>query len=369
MEIQSQSDTAMEVRYTGEGSDNDDPEFHSRNRKAQKGSSVPSLSERKLTIHLFGTTAEGCAVQVNINGFEPFFYVKLPNNLREVQETFVTHLQILIHKRNDWTLKRTGSYTITYERRQVLMGYTAGREFTFAKLAVKSLQSWRALKSYFLDKENGFTFHLYRDAAPLEVFEANLDPMLRFFHLRDIKPCGWVTIEAESYDEDSKTYEVDWDEISPASGGTCAPFLHAYWDIECYSESGEFPLPKKGYDHVAKLLLEYAQSADEAADLILQSIMYPENPPTYKGSIHSPATPLSRLASSWSAAQRPSMKSISSFWRPVLPLKASSSIPIRARRLFYKATRSIWLCGILIFFLDTIHSVLMSAISGVARKS
>ena len=279
MEIENQSDTAMEVRYTGEGSDNDDPEFLSRSRKTQKGSGAPSSADRKLTIHLFGATAEGGSVQVNIGGFEPFFYVKLPNNLREVQETFATHLRILIHKRNDWALKRAGAYSITYERRKVLMGYTAGREFTFAKLSVQSLQSWRALKSYFLDKENGFTFHLYRDAAPLEVFEANLDPMLRFFHLRDIKPCGWVTIEAESYDEDSKTYEVDWDEISPAPGGTCAPFLHAYWDIECYSESGEFPLPKKGYDRVAKLLLEHARTADEAADLILQSVMYPENPP------------------------------------------------------------------------------------------
>ena len=279
MEIENQSDTTMEVRYTGEGSDNDDPEIHSRARKGQKGSSAPSSSERKLTIHLFGATADGAAVQVNIGGFEPFFYVKLPNNLREVQETFAAHLQVLIHKRNDWALKRPGSYTISYERRQVLMGYTAGRQFTFAKLAVKSLQAWRALKSYFLDKENGFTFHLYREAAPLEVFEANLDPMLRFFHLRDIKPCGWVTIDADAYDEDSKTYEVDWDEISPAVGGTCAPFLHAYWDIECYSESGEFPLPKKGYDRVAKLLLEHASTADEAADLILQSVFYPENPP------------------------------------------------------------------------------------------
>ena len=279
MEIENQSDTTMEVRYTGEGSDNDDPEIHSRGRKTQKGAAAPSFSERKLTIHLFGATAEGAAVQANICGFEPFFYVKLPNNLREVQETFAAHLQVLIHKRNDWALKRPGSYTISYERRQVLMGYTAGRQFTFAKLAVKSLQAWRALKSYFLDKENGFTFHLYREAAPLEVFEANLDPMLRFFHLRDIKPCGWVTIDAEAYDEDSKTYEVDWDEISPAPGGTCAPFLHAYWDIECYSESGEFPLPKKGYDRVAKLLLEHASTADEAADLILQSVFYPENPP------------------------------------------------------------------------------------------
>ena len=278
MEIQNQSENTMEVRYVDDVSDNDDPEVYARRRKTKKNSDAPS-SERRLTIHIFGATAEGQSVQVNIGGFEPFFYVKLPNNLREVQETFAAHLRALVHKRNDWALKREGSYTVTYERRQVLMGYTAGREFTFAKLAVKSLQTWRALKSYFLGKQNEFLFRIYKDADPLEVFEANLDPMLRFFHLRDIKPCGWVTIDASSYDEEAKSYEVEWDEISPAAGGTCAPFLHAYWDIECYSESGEFPLAKKGYDRVAKLLLEHARTAEEGADLILQSVLYPENPP------------------------------------------------------------------------------------------
>ena len=280
MEIENQTETTMEVRYIDEASDNDDPEFSSKQRKVQKGAAQP-LSERKIVLHLFGTTIDGQTLQVNVNDFEPFFYVKLPNNLREVQETFAAHLQVVIHKRNDLALKRAGSYSITYERRQVLMGYTAGRDYTFAKLSVKSLQTWRALKSYFLNKENGFIFQIYKDAAPLEVFEANLDPMLRFFHLRDIKPCGWVTVNSNEYDEESKAYEVNWEEISPSPPcGPYAPFLHAYWDIECYSESGDFPVPKKGYGRIAKLLLENASSADAAVNLILQSALYPENPPT-----------------------------------------------------------------------------------------
>ena len=187
MEIQNQSENTMEVRYVDDVSDNDDPEVFARRRKTKKNSDAPS-SERRLTIHIFGATAEGQSVQVNIGGFEPFFYVKLPNNLREVQETFAAHLRALVHKRNDWALKREGSYTVTYELRQVLMGYTAGREFTFAKLAVKSLQTWRALKSYFLGKQNEFLFRIYKDADPLEVFEANLDlvtelPRFNFFDM------------------------------------------------------------------------------------------------------------------------------------------------------------------------------------------
>ena len=281
MEIEAETETTQEVRFVEEGLSDDDGEVRTKRRKvAAKPKEGAVALKRAIVIHLFGATAEGASVQVNVEGFEPFFYVKLPNHLREVQETFAAHLRVLITKRNDWALKRPGAYTITYERKQVLMGFTSGREYTFAKLAVKSLQAWRAIKSYFLNKENGFTFQIYTNTEPLEVFEANLDPMLRFFHLRDIKPCGWVTIDDDNYDEDTKTYSVDWEQIAPADGTTpCAPFLHAYWDIECYSESGEFPVPKKGYDRVAKLLLENATTGEDAIDLILQSAIYPESPP------------------------------------------------------------------------------------------
>ena len=283
MEIEAETETTQEVRYVEEQlSDAEDDEVRSKRRKVVTKGVNSAPAKRAIIIHLFGATAEGQAVQVNVQGFEPFFYVKLPNNLREVQETFVNHLKVLIDSKKDWALKRDGAYSVSFERRQVLMGYTAGREFTFAKLSVKSLQTWRAIKSYFLNKENGFTFQIYSNSAPLEVFEANLDPMLRFFHLRNIKPCGWVTLdEGCEPDEDSNTYQVDWEQVTPATSTVvpCAPFLHSYWDIECYSESGEFPVPKKGYDRVAKLLVENASTGEDAADLILQSAMYPENPP------------------------------------------------------------------------------------------
>jgi len=32
----------------------------------------------KLVIHLFGCTAEGQPIHITVNGFEPFFYVRLP---------------------------------------------------------------------------------------------------------------------------------------------------------------------------------------------------------------------------------------------------------------------------------------------------
>jgi DNA polymerase elongation subunit (family B) len=104
---------------------------------------------------------------------------------------------------------------------------------------------------------------------PLDVYEANLDPMLRFFHLRDIKPCGWVQTEEEIEDGQMT---VDWEDIHKADGPVAsAPFLMAAWDIECYSENGEFTLAKKGYDRLAKHLYALANTPHEAAQLILDA--------------------------------------------------------------------------------------------------
>ncbi len=116
-----------------------------------------------------------------------------------------------------------------------------------------------------------------------EVFEANLDPMLRFFHLQNLQPCGWATIDAEPDFNDSGILELNasWKSISFCKSPPVfvAPFLIASWDIECYSENGEFPLPKKNYERISKLLIQHSASAENAKELLLNAILYPDNPP------------------------------------------------------------------------------------------
>ena len=279
--ILKESETTQEVQFVPDDlSDVEDAEIHRKFSK--KKSAAPSgPQKRKLVIHIFGTKADGSSIRVDVQGFEPFFYVKLPVRLKEVQTLFKERLAQTIEQKREWSLMYSGAYAVTFEKRKVLMGYTANKEFMFAKISVTAMQAWRSMKSLFLNKENTPTFYLYSNQAPLEVFEANLDPMLRFFHLQNLKPCGWAEIDNMEESDESGIYVTEWNSVKPVAGPVaCAPFLHAYWDIECYSENGEFPLPKKGYDRIAKLLSQNARDAEHAAELILQAAVYPENPPT-----------------------------------------------------------------------------------------
>ena len=85
LEIQVETDTTREVAYIGAESDDDD-EVHSRRRS--KAAVSKTTKRKRMVIHLFGTTPEGKSVRANVEGFEPFFYVRLPFATKSTQQEF-----------------------------------------------------------------------------------------------------------------------------------------------------------------------------------------------------------------------------------------------------------------------------------------
>jgi DNA polymerase elongation subunit (family B) len=256
--VERETETEREISYINDDYYDSDGEVIQRRKKPKTAAAAAGPQRREMVIHLFGKTAAGELIRMDVQGFEPFFFVKVPTTMSPAAFRSVFAAEKFRHP-----------VDITFEKRKVLFGYTGDAEYLFAKLSVKSLQAFRDLRGLFLTKEGAPCF-----SPRMSVYEATLDPMLRFFHLRNIKPCGWVTTDADD--------TTAWDNISPcdAPPAPTAKFLTAYWDIECYSENGEFPLPKKGYERVAKLLFEHATSAAAAADLLLGAALYPSNPPT-----------------------------------------------------------------------------------------
>jgi len=249
---------------TGNLSD-DDGEIRTVRRKKVEEDAPSDPSKLRMNIYLFGKMATGEPVRASIEGFQPFFFVRMPDKRTETRERFKDQLKSTLTYGKKWI---HAVLHLEFVERKVLYGYTADSKFLFAKLSVPSLKAFRDLRKVFLEHDTSKPkFHLYSGVAPLEVFEANLDPMLRFFHLRNIKPCGWARTDAEL---DDGVIETQWNNIDPAIGPIAsAPFLNAFWDIECYSENGEFPLPKKGYTRLAKQLYARAGSAEEVVKLIL----------------------------------------------------------------------------------------------------
>lgn len=272
------TDKENEIIPRGGNLSDDDAEIKTvKRKKANVEETQVDPAKLRMAIYLFGRTADGTSVITHVEGFTPFFFVRLPNDSKKTQEDFKRQLGEQLNSRK-WL---RAVVDVSFEKRKVLFGYTANREFMFARLTVPSLKAFRDLKQVFLAYETSEPkFVLYAGTTPLEVCDANLDPMLRFFHLRKIQPCGWITDGNEDTDVPDGIVSIPWDTIEPAKAPIAsAPFLNVFWDIECYSGNGEFPLANKGYDRLAKQLYATANTAEKAANLIFAAATAPYDPP------------------------------------------------------------------------------------------
>lgn len=192
------------------------------------------------TIFLFGSSTEGKPVKLTVTGFQPFFYVGLP----DTKEAFADFLD-----RMNEELGSVGD-TVHYEEcnKSPMYGYSGGKPQSVVKVSVQSKKAFYNIKKVLLDDRSRPAFKLYHDSDPLTVYDVNLDPLLRFFHLRDIQPCGWITANCEEDVDTTITGTCEWDAIDPclAPPMASAPFKINFWDIECYSASGDFPVATKG---------------------------------------------------------------------------------------------------------------------------
>ena len=214
---------------------------------------------RHYCIQLFGATLAGTPVRVDVTGFRPFLFVRLPDG----EDTERAKRRIVDSINRADKKSELADLEVTLVQREVLYGYTGGKTFPFLQLSVGHTAAFFALKKILLTDTQ--TPNLRVDGHLIRVYESNIDPMLRFFHMRKINPCGWISIDVEDDTEDAIHIECEWTDIDPCAEppAPVAPFRHVIWDIECDSFDGSFPVAKQGYRRVAKQLCAHCETVEE----------------------------------------------------------------------------------------------------------
>jgi DNA polymerase elongation subunit (family B) len=236
------------------GSENDSDDYH------DAGS---SQGPREYVIQLFGTTAKGEQVSIEVEGFRPYLYLAVPKECKTPSEEF--RWKTLIEEKIRGSFGQN-SKLITFEQvlKEKLYGYTGGKTFRFIRISVPSMSMFYSLRKTVLTDSQGPKLRI--NGRTIEVFEANIDPMLRFFHMRNLQPCGWIHLEDDTFNVISEEDMIEgrriklnctWTSVFPCAQPPCpvAPFRTITWDIECDSSDGSFPLAKQNYRRVAKQLL------------------------------------------------------------------------------------------------------------------
>jgi DNA polymerase elongation subunit (family B) len=227
------------------------------------------------TITLFGATAAGQSVSLDVTGFEPYFFVELPDDWAAAQQTAYQRYLVAAAGLNEL---EQAAVSFDIECHRSFWDFTNNKLFTFLRVQARTKRIWTRLRDVTLHSETMTPIPLSlsvvrpRTSAssadrsiPLRVYEANIDPMLRFFHERELKPAGWATVGDGAWDE-SETggttaaiqARCDWEDIRPAAAAiqlTVAPLRVMAWDIECTSSHGDFPLAIKTWRKPARELV------------------------------------------------------------------------------------------------------------------
>jgi DNA polymerase delta subunit 1 len=182
-------------------------------------------------IRIFGRTDEGQSVCVT-SAFKPYFFVKLP---KTADGSAVRNIYSKINNACSGCVE-----TYQLVKAKDLWGFQNNEKSAFMKLNFSTLKAMRICNSKLykpLSKE---------DTKPLKVYEANLDPVLRFMHRTNIKSTGWLDsgdscVRANLTKCDIDLFCNNWTTLKPVDRDDVAPFVVASFDIETYSSTGKFP--------------------------------------------------------------------------------------------------------------------------------
>ncbi len=220
-------------------------------------------------IQMFGLNEKGETCSIIVEDFKPFFYVMVSDNWNTyTKDCFLNFIKNKIGKYYENSI--TDCIII---KRKKLYGFDGGKEHKFIKLEFNSMAAFNKAKNlWYTDYNKGHKLivdGLKFENTNTKLYEANIPPLLRFFHIRDISPSGWValpkkkTIEINHQKKTTCNFEyiINFKYIIPLNDKEIrVPYKIMSFDIEASSSHGDFPVPIKSYKKLATNIIEYFES-------------------------------------------------------------------------------------------------------------
>jgi DNA polymerase elongation subunit (family B) len=245
------------VEWVGEdiSSDANDDDDDSQPGKLQE--------DGKYKVVVYGITQHSESVVVVLEDYEPYFYIRVPYELqgkftKKMLNSFYSEIKYKV-----WS--KTIEYKDSIVAKEILerkefYGFTNDKPIQFIRLRFRSIGAMRSYSRIFQEPLKIATI----DKRPLyyQLYESNIDPLLRLCHIQGVLPVGWIKLPAEKYQvipKNSKEYRTQyefrttWRTIEPVNIPDIGPMIIASFDIECVSEDGSFPKADRPNDRIIQI--------------------------------------------------------------------------------------------------------------------
>ena len=258
-----------------ESAANDSNEQHSNSYK------------KKMVIQMFGLNEQGETCAIFVEDMSPFFYVMVPLDWTErTKKLFVIDITKKLGFAEGLIIKEKCALV----KKKKLYGFDGGKMHNFVVLYFKNLAIMNRVKnlwyiscpetsSYDLNPE-GFNYN----GTCLRIYESNIPPLLRFFHINEISPSGWVEFLKENatniLEEEKKTttctheFVISMQDIraQPAKE-TRVPYKICSFDIEASSSHGDFPLAIKTHKKLATNIVDVCRCIQDDGGIISDELL------------------------------------------------------------------------------------------------
>jgi len=276
----------------------------------ERGKGKKGSDNKEFTIQMFGMNEAGETCSIFVTDFTPFFYVKVGDGWGIPQKnSFIRHiktsLRVLALKEKykkwkrgaegiyprpekeeeecEYIVRTKDSFVSYYENsitesiileREALYGFDNMKQHRFVCIKFKNTTSLNQVKNLWyhitVDLTSKFgrkyklkTFNF--KGVDTELYEAKLPPLLRYFHIQEINPSGWIELPRDKIipTKAIKTYykhefTIKSADIVPLPNKEdLIPAIVASWDIEASSSHGDFPLAIKTYRKLVRDIITY----------------------------------------------------------------------------------------------------------------
>ena len=243
----------------------------SDNDSVNSNKSTHSKKAESFYIQMFGLNESGDTCSITVNDFQPFFYIKVGDTWDQGN---ATELLSFLRKKAKYVASSILSCTIVDHNK--LYGFTGGKKSRFCLITFNNISAFNKVKNlwYEYDKEtnNRISKPVICSGIKLVLYESSIPPVLRYFHIQNISPSGWVFVQTNKCESvDKKTTTCKFEYIcsikyikAQTDKETPVPYKICSFDIEASSSHGDFPLPKKTYKRLASNIIDIFQKQPKA---------------------------------------------------------------------------------------------------------
>ena len=219
---------------------------------------------------MFGINEKGESCCIYVDNYQPFFYMRIGDDwTNKDAKDLLNHIR-----------RKVGNYfspsvtSIEIVNHYKLYGFSGGHKNQFAKISFKNTSAMNKVKglwyTYLTEEERLYTQD-YRRLTPLvfkqitlDLYESAIPPLLRYFHIHNVSPSGWVFINTtRAITPEIHTTTCTFEYICNISHikslpdkETIVPYKICSVDIEASSSHGDFPLPVKTYKRLAMNIVD-----------------------------------------------------------------------------------------------------------------